>query len=278
MVFGIASVVLVMTTLHGRVAWIAGTLILAASTFLAQVSAQCADIPLAFFIVATLVVVCGDGLHWQSDRTRALVAGALSAMAAWTKNEGLVFALLMAMVAVVVAVRAARLGHDSRTRVRPFELWRDMPIQQAWWGIVGALPVLVVLAWFKLSLAPASGLAEGQSLSVVASRLVDLGRHATVGMLMAQHAMRWSGPVAIAIFPLIGLTAIWVAARGGAVVRTMTIVLGLMLVSYYLVYVTTPFDMTWHVSTSVDRLLVQLWPSLVLTVGIGLTGHVSRPN
>jgi hypothetical protein len=49
----------------------------------------------------------------------------------------------------------------------------------------------------------------------------------------------------------------------------MAMVLGLMLVSYYVVYVTTPFDITWHVTTSVDRLLVQLWPALVLTVFLG---------
>jgi hypothetical protein len=46
----------------------------------------------------------------------------------------------------------------------------------------------------------------------------------------------------------------------------VTVVLALMLASYYLVYVTTPFDISWHVSTSIDRLLIQLWPSLVLAV------------
>ncbi len=49
-----------------------------------------------------------------------------------------------------------------------------------------------------------------------------------------------------------------------------------MLASYYLVYVTTPFDISWHVSTSVDRLLVQLWPALVLTVFLGLQSSVSQ--
>jgi hypothetical protein len=55
----------------------------------------------------------------------------------------------------------------------------------------------------------------------------------------------------------------------------ITVVLTLMLVSYYLVYVTTPFDVSWHVSSSIDRLLVQLWPSLVLTVFLGLRSPVS---
>ena len=51
----------------------------------------------------------------------------------------------------------------------------------------------------------------------------------------------------------------------------MASALGLMLLSYYVVYVTTPFDITWHVTTSVDRLMVQLWPALVLTVFLSLS-------
>ena len=108
--------------------------------------------------------------------------------------------------------------------------------------------------------------------------LLDLHRHGTVAVLMAQHMIRWSAPFALAIFPLMGLVAIWMAIRIGGVVRLMAIVLGLMLASYYLVYVTTPFDISWHVSTSVDRLLVQLWPALVLTVFLGLQSSVPSPQ
>jgi hypothetical protein len=171
-------------------------------------------------------------------------------MAAWTKNEGVVFVLLMAIVAIIVALRR----NDGR---------------QLLWSIAGAAPILIAIAWFKLALAPASGLVEGQSLTVLLSRLVDPARHATVLGLMAQHAVRWSAPIAMTIFPIVAVVAAWMAVRAGGAVRAMTMVLGLMLVSYYLVYVITPFDITWHVTSSVDRLLVHLWPGLVLTVFIG---------
>ena len=168
-------------------------------------------------------------------------------MAAWTKNEGVVFLLLMFLIAVIVAARR----RDGR---------------QLLWSIAGATPILIALVGFKLALAPSSGLVEGQSLTVILTRLLDPERHMTVLGLMAQHAMRWSAPIAIAIFPIVGLVAAWMAVRVGGAVRVMASVLGLLLVSYYVVYVTTPFDITWHVTTSVDRLLVQLWPALVLTV------------
>jgi hypothetical protein len=254
--FGIASVTLVVTALDGRRAWIAGALMLGATTFLTQVSSQCADVPLAAFIVATLVVACGDGLRFArgSPQVTALVAGAASAMAAWTKNEGLVFALLMLIAAFVVGVRGSIGAGGERRQWRPLV-----------WGIAGGAPVFLAVVWFKLVLAPPSGLAEGLSLDVVVTRLLDLDRHATVAALMAQHAVQWSAPFAVAIFPLMAIAAIWMAVQGGSAVRVTAAVVGLMLGSYYLVYVLTPFDITWHVSTSIDRLLVQLWPLLVLT-------------
>ena len=259
--FGIACVTLAVTTIGGRHGWIAGALMLGATTFLAQVPSQCADVPLACFIVATLAVTYGDVLRIPNPESRipALIAGATSAMAAWTKNEGVVFVLLMFLIAVIVAVRR----RDGR---------------QLLWSIAGATPILIVAVGFKLALAPSSGLVEGQSLTVILTRLMDPDRHMTVLGLMAQHAMRWSAPFAFAVFPIVSLVAAWMAVRIGGVVRVMAIVLGLMLASYYVVYVTTPFDITWHVSTSVDRLLVQLWPALVLTVFLGLRSSVSGPR
>jgi hypothetical protein len=257
--FGIACVTLVVTALDGHRRWIAGALMLGATTFLTQVPSQCADVPLACFIVATLAVTFGDVFRTPNRESRVAnpesrvpfaIAGATCAMAAWTKNEGVVFVLLMLLIAVVVARRR----RDGRLLL---------------WSIAGAAPVFIAVAWFKLAMAPASGLVEGQSLTVLLTRLVDPARHATVLGLMAQHAMRWSAPIAMAILPIVSLIAVWLAVRAGGAVRVMTSVLGLMLASYYLVYVTTPFDIAWHVTTSVDRLLVQLWPGLVLTVFLG---------
>jgi hypothetical protein len=47
-------------------------------------------------------------------------------------------------------------------------------------------------------------------------------------------------------------------------------VVGLMLLSFYVVYVLTPYEIVWHITTSFDRLLVQLWPALVLTVFVDI--------
>ena len=36
-----------------------------------------------------------------------------------------------------------------------------------------------------------------------------------------------------------------------------------MLAGYYWVYILTPVNLTWHLQTSLNRLLAQLWPSAV---------------
>jgi hypothetical protein len=43
-----------------------------------------------------------------------------------------------------------------------------------------------------------------------------------------------------------------------------------LLLGYFGVYILTPLDLTWQLQTSLDRLLVQVWPVLVLTAFIGL--------
>jgi hypothetical protein len=254
-VFGVASVTFVMTALDlgRRRAWMAGAILLGAGPFLVQVPSQCADVPLACFIVATLAVACGPaGLLTGRERPHvaALVAGSTSAMAAWTKNEGLVFALLMLLF---VAMATAR---------------RGTPRQLLWW-MAGGAPVFITIVWFKLALAPSSSLFEGQSLAIYADRLFDLDRHAVVATLMARHMVHWGAPLAVAIVPLVGLTAIGLAiVKGGVAMRLMLAVVGLMFVAYYTVYLTAPFDLTWYVSTSFDRLLAQQWPALVLAASL----------
>jgi hypothetical protein len=252
-VLGMASVAFVVTALDGRRAWIAGALIVCGSMFLAQIPSQCADVPLACFIVATLAAAWGrQGIRLQqeSPRMSAMVAGASCAMAAWTKNEGLLFAVLLLMWAAVAAVR-----HRATGRLL--------------WNIAGAAPVVIAIVWFKMTLAPTTDLLVGQSLQDYLDRLRDLHRHETVVRLMAAHLISWGAPVAVAIFPLMGLAAAGLAFRGGSTARSMTAVIGLMLLSYYMVYLTTPREIAWHISTSFDRLLVQLWPALVLTVSLG---------
>ena len=251
---GAAIVAVVMGALdvrHTR-AWIAGSVLLAPVTFIQQVASQQADVPFAFFMVSTLIMLRPDGItSWpeaHDGRGRLLLAGTLASLAAWTKNEGVLLVVAAALFAAWIAIRGGR------------------PRRMAWF-VVGAAPVLLTLVWFKLAVAPVPPpyLSEAQTFATLAELLFGPERHAIVDALMWQRVSAWGGPLAAGVLPL-GLVAVALVAvtRAGRSARAVLAAVGFMLVSYYVVYLLTPLDVEFLVSTTFDRLIVQIWPSLVL--------------
>ena len=49
-------------------------------------------------------------------------------------------------------------------------------------------------------------------------------------------------------------------------------------VGYYAVYVLTPKDLVWHLDTSVTRLWLQLWPSLLFLLFFAAASPPERPD
>lgn len=166
-----------------------------------------------------------------------------SSFAAWTKNEGLLFVAVVGLVLLVG-------GADRMSRRRAIAAWT-----------AGALPVLIIVAWFKLSIAPTSDLA--QPLSAFWEKLIDPSRH----LLVVRTSVGAAGPwwVAAGAIWLISTVAATVAGSGLAAIRISSVVL-LMLAGYHIVYVITPHSLEWHVNTSFSRLVAQLWPSAVLAL------------
>ena len=254
MVFGAAIVAAVMGALDVRRtrAWIAGSVLLAPGTFVQQVASQQADVPFAFFMVTTLIVLRADRIaSWlesRDGRGPLLLAGTLVSLAAWTKNEG---ALLVVASALFVTWMVIRGGRSRR---------------MTWW-VVGAAPVLLTLVWFKLFVAPVPPpyLSEAPTFATFAERLFGPERRAMVDALIWQRVSAWGGPLATGVVPL-GLLAVALTAvtRTGRSARVMLTAVGIMLVGYYGIYLLTQLDVEWLVSTTFDRLMVQIWPVLVL--------------
>ena len=263
MVFGGAIVSAVIGALDPRSAraWIAGSVLLAAGTFVQQVASQQADVPFAFFLVATLIVLRDVAMSEREghDGSRSLLlAGTLAGLAAWTKNEGLVVVLGAALFVAWMAIRDAQ------------------PRRAVWW-MMGAAPIMMTLVWFKLLVAPvAPGYLEGGTGALLLERVFGVDRHAVVGALMWQYAKAWGGPLGngVALLGLVAATLVAVT-RAGRSARVMLGGVGVLLTSYYAVYLLTSWEVEWLVMTTFDRLMVQIWPTLVLAVF--LTPRESAP-
>jgi hypothetical protein len=247
---GAAIVAAVMGALDVRRtrAWVAACVLVAPWTFGQSLAAQTADLPFSLYVVVTLIVMLRHVEAGTRDARHALlIAGVLGGLVAWTKNEGLVFLIVVLGMAAWLAVRA------GQGRVLG-------------WMLAGAAPALVTVAWVKLGLAPVPPeyFARAEGLSTIGERLMDPARYALVAQLTWQRWVQWGGPMAAGALPIATMAAVAAACtRAGRPARRLLAVLGLMFVSYAAVWLSSPLDTTWLVSMTFDRLLLQLWPSLV---------------
>ena len=233
-------------------AMIGGMLLLSAQPLLNWAPSQYADIPLACLILATFALVLLDTLS-ESPRSTTLVwAGLCAGLAAWTKQEGMPFAGAL----VALFLPAARVAYGAW---RPaLERWRRL--------LAGAVPGLFLALWFKLWIAP-PGSDEPRTMAEALSRLVQPDRYAIVVRSFLEHLTGLgSGPghpliLLVMLAPLLRLGGY---RRSVAAIWTGAAALFAMLGSYVVALVASPRDLKWHIFTSMDRLILQLWPGFVL--------------
>jgi len=245
-----ASLALLRTS---RQAILATLVLLGTQSLVTHGASQYADIPLAFFVLATVVLLF---LHDRAGQGRGLMilAGAAAGFATWTKNEGLLF--LPAIVVARCAAISVRRG------------WRTYAGELRWFG-AGLAPVLAVVAYFKLYLAPTNDLVAGQGVAGTLPRLLDGERYLAVARVFTSEVVQLGHNGFFGAVPLLFVYLLCVGLKLDAVdrsaVRTSLIALAMMFGGYVLVLVTAPDDFLRLLNRSVDRLLLQLWPTLVFT-------------
>ena len=231
----------------------AALFLLATAYFVRLGGNQYADIPMGFFILSTVVLL---GLSEATAAERGAggiltIAGTMAGFAAWTKNEGMLFVL-----AVTFSIIAATLiKGGARSMVRTLGLF-----------LIGLIPVLLVIFYFKLRYAPPNDLFGSLDIGPFMARLTDSHRYALITRAFGNELMRWGN----------GLTAVFViylVARGvrsgrphGAFVSAGFITLALMFVGYFFVYVLTPQDLSWQLGTSLERLFLHMWPTFLFLI------------
>ena len=131
--------------------------------------------------------------------------------------------------------------------------------------LLAALPVLLVIAYFKLRIAPAGDLFSGHAATV--HKLMDLSRYGAILRWYGKELLRFGhwllvpGTLLLAAYYfLVGGT---VGMKGEAALRTSLLALGLTLAGYAVIYLITPYDLYWHLRFSLNRLFLQLWPSAI---------------
>jgi hypothetical protein len=238
-------------TLRGKVyALLAGTLLLGTASFIALSAALYGDVPLSFYILATLALLCLQD-RYPDNLSFCTLAGLMAGFAAWSRNEGAFF-----VAAVIVARAVALFRFHQRAAIVP-QLIRML---------VGLAAPLAVVITFKLRLAGPNEYLS-QPASLILKHLSDIGRWILTleGLVIVLFNFgRFLIPIILALAVYWYLVRFRVDARDGAGVATAGIALSLTLAAQLLTDILYLANLPLEVNTSFERILVQLWPAALL--------------
>lgn len=206
-----------------------------------------ADVPLAAFLVLAVGWLASAYERPARARSALALAGLCASMAAWTKNEGSIHVVALVIVA---ALRP------------PATISRRRAVACA---LAGATPFLSVLIAFKLGFAPESEYGRALAPATLFGRLTDGSRYLTVARHVFDELLRGShwnfllpaAIVTVGLFP----------RRDLGDIPTGRIV-GLAALAYAAIYVVTPYPLVWQLDTSLDRLMLQLCPALLVALAL----------
>jgi len=205
-------------------------------------SNQLADTPLALFIAATAILFCLYS-KYQQPQILAL-AGMTSALAAWTKNEGMIF-LVSSLIGLFV------ISYKNK------QAW----LLAAWYfgGIV--VPLLIVL-FFRFKLAPSVDLFDS-GLVEIWQRVTDVSRYTLTlktfaGEFFNFHRWGYNAPSFLLYYLVLRQKDNTIGSRGLLAVLVMLVI---QLLAYFAIYIITPHDLEWHLAFSLDRILLHIYPT-----------------
>jgi hypothetical protein len=230
---------------------LAGLILLGTPFLIRHGASQYADVPLSFFFVATIALLF---FHAESPSQMYFLtlAGMAAAFSAWTKNEGILFLLLLFLIHFVIT-----------TLIKGRKDWVSEVVAL----LMGAVPISIVIFIYKVRLASSNDIIAAQGPGFTVHRLLDISRYHIVISRLARELFSFGGwsPILGKIMPL--LLFFYFLLLGASVKRkdvaatSIAVLLPVfMMVSYFFVYILSPYDLAWHLDSSLDRLLLQLWP------------------
>jgi hypothetical protein len=237
-------------------ALLAGLVILSTTSLLVWAPSQYADIPLAFYYLGAIALI-----FFCTDPRALFFAGLCAGLAAWTKNEGIAF--LVCFVILFFAFTFWKRGTADATT-------------SGGWLLMGAAPGIILTLWFKFFLAPVVDPLVTQR-GLMLARLHDVSRYTEVARGFFDNLLHLGSGVAhpLVLLAVLGILVRWqVEERYRLPLWIATTALVLVFFSYCVVYLMTPYALSWQVQSSFDRLILQVWPGFLLVFFVFLRSVV----
>ena len=227
-----------------RQGYLAGLVLAATPALYLQGASQYADVPLAFFVLATLVTATLADRH--DSIGFSVLAGTMATLAGWTKNEGLQWFGCFFLAWLIV---------NRSRRMAAF--------------LAGAAPVLAVILLFKTQVATSSDIVGTSGRIGMMRRLLDISRYELIIREGLVHVWNF-GPLVLSPFVILAVFLAVVGVRPDArdrrALQICCLALALTIPGYFMVYVLRSLDLAWLLRTSLNRLILQIWPGIVFAV------------
>ncbi|MDY6790511.1 MAG: glycosyltransferase family 39 protein [Thermodesulfobacteriota bacterium] len=240
---------------------IAGMVLLGTPFFSYNGSSLIADVPVSFYILATLVLYCLIDERYKKKSGLVLLCGTVAGFAAWTKDEGLLLIASIFIARFIVVTLQKGLGAFLKEAV----------IFSA-----GLTPVLIIIAYFKFllvsqnivylkdQLAPATMHIFNQDFNTLFNSLTDISKYIIIGktfLVKFYDLEKWM----LIVFPVfILLMGRSDKKRNNPVIYTSLLILMIMLCGYFTVYLVYPLDnLEWLLEVTTKRLLLQILPGSI---------------
>lgn len=224
----------------GSQAAIAVILLLATPRLLVISTFQTSEIPLMYFFLAaaTLLVLA------QKENNHGLffMAGMMAGLAAWTKNEGLPFVLIVLLCTLFVFGM-----NQARRRIL---------------SLVGgmALPMLTIVL-FKTLISVNNDLFMDNGITTIITKIITPMRYMQIGGSLLSELWQMGGwSLSILLILLLYGVIMGRTASGNAAEKVIWILALSQFLVYMLIYLITPHDLQWHTKYSMERLLLHLFP------------------
>lgn len=230
---------------------LAGLTLLGTPFFIIHGASQYADIPLGFYILAALILFCMYD-RYNKNTGLLFLAGISAGLAAWTKNEGLLF-----FAAIVIG---------QFFLIVPRSGWGQY-IRRMWPFFKGALPILSILAYFKLRLAPPGDILIFEQLRAASVGILDYQKW-WLNLYEFYKASINFGQWMFPFMPVLIISIILFGIKTNMPDRLSivgsAVILSIILAGSYFIFLITPDYKMWQLMTlSLNRLFLQLWPSVI---------------
>ncbi len=211
-----------------------------------------ADIPIAYYFLAANALIFFGDMRSTNKQKYLILAGFLTGASLWTKNEGWAF---------LISITLSKLLLDLVSR-------NKLSQSAKWWGylLIGLLPVLLVTVYFKIAYAPPGDILTSLDLTTIKAKVLSVSRYLTILRFARNQFMNY-GNLIVPVLPLliiygiiVGISFPTMLTRGILFLTLRIMFLGII---YFFIYLLTPKDLNWHLSTSIERLVTQIMPSFL---------------